>query len=88
MNPEHAVTQAALGARPCWILLGTAYSWQKLMSAIRWTRKDQGQCPPVIVYPARRKSSAKSFSISAAASNAIGLRAPEKNAVRLHLPPA
>ena len=32
------------------------------------------QCPPVTVYPARRKSSATSFSISAAASNGIGFR--------------
>jgi hypothetical protein len=32
------------------------------------------QCPPVTVYPARRKSSAKSFSICAAASNGIGFK--------------
>jgi len=32
------------------------------------------QCPPVTVYPARRKSSAKSTSIRAAASNGIGFR--------------
>jgi len=32
------------------------------------------QCPPVTVYPARRKSSAKSISIWAAASNGIGFK--------------
>jgi hypothetical protein len=32
------------------------------------------QCPPVTVYPARRRSSAKSFSIWAAASNGMGFR--------------
>jgi hypothetical protein len=32
------------------------------------------QCPPVTVNPARRKSSAKSFSIVTAASNGIGFK--------------